>query len=230
MEYKCGLVLKNTPLITAIFHKSVPPSAQQYLVNQTKLSSEGLSLPAGYRISHRLCPGSGVKCLSKGSVLLSALTHSLFSAGLLQMALPLPFRLISVFLNMAVKLYVMKPDIWVAARGLTAPPCLSFSAVTALFFPVRGPFSGVYVSSCTASLVPGQSPGLYESCQTQLCQWRVLKAGMRDIEEKAGVLLSHYPSVVCEWGEVAIEIILQKHYKATSRFLEINSGHLHVSF
>ncbi|KAK1876423.1 Protocadherin Fat 2, partial [Dissostichus eleginoides] len=54
-----------------------------------------------------------------------------------------------------------------------------------------------------ASLEPGQSPGLYESCQTQLCQWRVLKAGMLDIEEKAGVLLSHYPSVVSR-GEITL--------------------------
>lgn len=88
----------------------ISPSAQQYLVNLTKLSSEGLSLPAGYCISDLLCAGAGVKCLSKGSVLLSALTLSLFSAGLLQMAssLSLPFRLITGFRNTAVKLCVVK--------------------------------------------------------------------------------------------------------------------------
>lgn len=40
-----------SPLITVIFHKKalyyISPSAQQYLWNQIKLSSEGLSLPAG---------------------------------------------------------------------------------------------------------------------------------------------------------------------------------------
>lgn len=91
---RCGPTTFFFPLITVIFHESV---GLRFTLGTTVSFESGWSCRVKaflrlllYSISNLLCPGSGVKCLSKGSVLLSALTHSLFSAGLPQMASSLP--------------------------------------------------------------------------------------------------------------------------------------------
>lgn len=68
--------------------------------------------------------------------------------------------------------------------------------MSVVFFLSQDFFGGVHVSTRTLSLEPGQSPGLDESCQTQFCQWRVLKAGMADIEEKPACCC-HITSQLC---------------------------------
>ncbi|CAB1433897.1 unnamed protein product [Pleuronectes platessa] len=126
-----------------------------------------------HSVSSLLSPGSGVECLCEGSVSLSALTRSLLSSGHPHMPPPS-----AGFLNTPVNLSLEFPRRRlprVPVPGRSPPLCPSPPA--------------------PASLEPGQSPGLHSGCQTQFCQWRVLKAGVVDTEEKAGVLLSHYSSV-----------------------------------
>lgn len=85
---------------------------------------------------------------------------------------------------MAVKLYVMKRDLGLSP-GLTAPLLEFLSGDCSVFlFPPPDPLVVYTSSSRTTSLESGQSAGLDESCQTQFCQWRVLKAGVVDAEEK----------------------------------------------